>query len=384
MPAESPRLGVRIARRFSFVARSRPPRGRCGTIALLLPFVLAPFAPAALAQASAATQARITAIAKLSAEEMASSSLFIRRAYDAQLAHVARIQDPRLRAIVLDFMLRPNASAFGEAATQSWLASPGSGWKSHHAYPGGLSVHNLEWVEVASGWVDTYEKVYGVTLNRDLVVAGLLLHDWGKVWFVFDDATGRIREPEWYPKAWGTQAKWKWMGGHGNVLYAELIHRGAPQELLFASASAHFDPYWNLDKDGEGLNPALREAAAVVKKPAPAMKPDQRMAEMWIPTFVDEAWSFSTMVAAKFAFDLLAGIARELGLEPDSREANKLAWFVLSRVGDFRIYEVYQKAGFDPEAAKRFVRSVIEDPSPYEVPGTAALRAETTEAWPLP
>jgi hypothetical protein len=34
---------------------------------------------------------------------------------------------------------------------------------------GGLSIHNLEWVEVASAWVDTY--AYGVKLDRDLVIA---------------------------------------------------------------------------------------------------------------------------------------------------------------------------------------------------------------------
>jgi hypothetical protein len=54
----------------------------------------------------------------------------------------------------------------------------------------------------------------------------------------------------------GTKANWKWMGGHGAALYAELIARGVPNELLFAAASAHFDAYWALDKDGEGLNPA--------------------------------------------------------------------------------------------------------------------------------
>ena len=51
----------------------------------------------------------------------------------------------------------------------------------------------------------------------------------------------------------------------------------------------------------------------------------------------------------------------------NSREANKLAWFVLSRVGDFKIYEAYQKAGFKREAAVQFIRTVIENPAPYEV-----------------
>jgi len=73
-------------------------------------------------------------------------------------------------------------------------------------------------------------------------------------------------------------------------------------------------------------------------------------------------------VAARFAFEVLEEVAKDLGLKPDSREANKIAWFVLSRVGDFKIYEVYQKAGFRKEAASQFVRSVLDDPSLYEVP----------------
>jgi hypothetical protein len=177
-------------------------------------------------------QERLQAIFQMSAEEMAATSAFTRRGYEAQLAYAYRIQNKQIRDIVLDFMLKPAATAFGQPATQSWLASPGSGWKSHHAYPGGLSIHNLEWVEVASAWVDTYEKVYGVKLDRDLVIAGLILHDWGKLWFLFDDGSGKIQEPEWYPKAWGTKAKWKWMGGHGAVLYAELIHRRGSKGII--------------------------------------------------------------------------------------------------------------------------------------------------------
>jgi hypothetical protein len=327
-----------------------------------------------LASASAQTepspslQKRLQAIFDMSAEDMAATSALTKRAYEAQLAHIYRIQNKQIRDIVLEFVLNPKATAFGQAATQSWSASPGSGWKSHHAYPGGLSVHNLEWVEVALGWSDTWEKVYGVKLDRDLIVAGLILHDWGKVWFLFDDVSGKIREPDWYPKAWGNKANWKWMGGHGAVLYAELIARGIPTQLLFSAASAHFDPYWALEKEDEGMNPALREAAEIAKKPAPVVKPEERMAEWWLVTFTDEAWSFSTMVAARFAFDLMEETAKNLGLKPDSREANKLAWFVLSRVGDFKIYEVYQKAGFHREAAKQFVESVLDDPTPYEVP----------------
>jgi hypothetical protein len=330
---------------------------------LALAFLLS----AAQANAQISPQQRLQAVLAMTAEDMAATSVFTRRAYEAQIAHIYRIQNKQIREMVLDLVRNPSATAFRQPSKQSWLASPGSGWKSHHSYPGGLSVHTMEWVEVASGWVDAYDRVYGVKLDRDLVIAGLILHDWGKLWFLFDDASGTVREPDWYPKAWGTKANWKWMGGHGAVLYAELMARGAPNELLFSAAAAHFDPYWALEKDGEGLNPALREAAEIAKKPAPMVRPEERMAEWWVITATDEAWSFSTMVAAKFAFEILAELAKELGLQPDSREANKVAWFVLSRVGDFKIYEIYQKAGFRREAAGQFVRAVFDDPSPYEV-----------------
>jgi hypothetical protein len=111
----------------------------------------------------------------------------------------------------------------------------------------------------------------------------------------------------------------------------------------------------------------MSEAAAIARKPVPLVNPDQRLAEWWIVTFTDEAWSFSTMVAAKFGFEVIESVTKDLGLKTDSREANKVAWFVLSRVGDFKIYDVYQKAGFSREAATQFVRSVLENPSPYEV-----------------
>src|SRR5262249_37034790 len=306
-PAES---RGRIMRAIAF----HPANQTRNTLAAIFAIALS-VVPLSAAQAQTAQQ-RLQAIFAMSPEEMAATSAFTRRAYEAQIAQIYRIQNKQIREIVLELVRNPVATAFGQKSSQSWLASPGSGWKSHHAYPGGLAVHTMEWGEVANAWVDAYDRVYGVKLDRDLVIAGLILHDWGKVWFLFDDATGTVKEPDWYPKAWGTKANWKWMGGHGAVLYAELIARDLPNELLFAAAAAHFDAYWALDKDGEGLDPALGEAAESAKKPAPGVKPDERMAEWWVITAIDEAWSFSTMVAAKLAFEGSSRWPRTSGCNP--------------------------------------------------------------------
>src|SRR6266436_3387377 len=100
--------------------------------------------PAAQAQT---VQGRLQAIFAMSAEEMAATSAFTRRAYEAQIAQIYRIQNKQIRDVVLELVRNPAATAFGQKSSQPWLASPGSGWKSHHAYPGGLAVHTMEWVE---------------------------------------------------------------------------------------------------------------------------------------------------------------------------------------------------------------------------------------------
>jgi hypothetical protein len=100
--------------------------------------------------ASQTPQARLQAIYAMSAEEMAATSAFTKRAYEAQIEHIDRIKDPNIREIVRDLVLKPRATAFNQEAAQPWFASPGSGWRSHHSYPGGLSVHVMEWVAVAS------------------------------------------------------------------------------------------------------------------------------------------------------------------------------------------------------------------------------------------
>ena len=148
------------------------PKRRTPTRSLLFPLFAIALAISlssicAQSQPQSQLQERLQAIFQMSAEEMAATSAFTRRGYEAQLAYAYRIQNKQIRDIVLDFMLKPAATAFGQPATQSWLASPGSGWKSHHAYPGGLSIHNLEWVEVASAWVDKSVRSETRSRSRD-------------------------------------------------------------------------------------------------------------------------------------------------------------------------------------------------------------------------
>ncbi len=320
--------------------------------------------------AQAVSEARLKAIYAMSPEEMAATGAWTKAAYDRMLGYINGIKDKATRELVLDMVLRPESRAFKAKATQSFLASPAAGGRGHHYYPGGLPVHVLEWIDVSMAWADAYEKIYKVRkVDRDMVIAALVLHDWAKVWYEWDPKTGKVVKPAWYPQSWGGEqgkAKWKWMGEHGAVAYAELYARGAAENLIVATAASHFDPHWDLNKDGEGLNPALAEAAKIAGKPPIVVQPGKQMLEWWFPAYTDGSWSFSHYLAGFTGVDAVEAVAKDLGVAPGSIEANKLSWFVLSRVSDYRLYEVYQAAGFKMEAAKELVLSVLKDSSAYE------------------
>ncbi|HJJ49925.1 MAG TPA: HD domain-containing protein, partial [Methanocorpusculum sp.] len=54
--------------------------------------------------------------------------------------------------------------------------------RRHHEYTGGLCEHSLETVQIALSLIDTISRS---DINRDMVIAGAVLHDIGKI-FCFD------------------------------------------------------------------------------------------------------------------------------------------------------------------------------------------------------
>ncbi len=60
-------------------------------------------------------------------------------------------------------------------------------------------------------------------------------------------------------------------------------------------------------------------------------------------------------------------VAKDLGIDPKSAQANKLAYFALSRLSDFKLYSQYQGAGFDASVPKRAILAVLKDSAAQEV-----------------
>jgi len=317
---------------------------------------------------------RLNEIYAMSPEQMGVSSKWIRSRYEQLLGYINSIKDPKIRALVLDMVVNPRTTVFNASAEKdAYRIAPAAGGPGHHFYPGGLAVHAVENIEVSLGWADAMAKVHGVdNTNRDIIIAALTLHDWAKVWYQWDPATGAVKRPDWFPAYWGGEqgiAKWRWMGGHGAIVYAELMKRGAPTELVVATAAAHFDPYWDVDRvDGkEGLNAALAEAAKLAGVPAPKVDPAKRMSEWWMIVYSDGSWSYSHYIAGQFSHNWARDVAKDLGIDPKSPQANKLANFALTRLSDFKLYSMYQAAGFDASVPKKAILAVLRDSAAYEV-----------------
>ncbi len=79
-----------------------------------------------------------------------------------------RVQDPHVRALLHAFLEDP--------AIAAELARAPAARSIHHAYPGGLAEHLHSCMRLAQRLADHYPMV-----DRDLLVAGALLHDLGKI-----------------------------------------------------------------------------------------------------------------------------------------------------------------------------------------------------------
>lgn len=117
-------------------------------------------------------------------------------------------------------------------APQSFFGAPGSGYMSHHSYPGGLAAHVAVNVKASMGFFHAYSDTFGFQLNKDIVIAAQTLHDLNKPW-VFQWQEDGSCLPE--QTIAGT-------GAHHIFSIAEAIYRGLPSELVVAMACAHNHP----------------------------------------------------------------------------------------------------------------------------------------------
>lgn len=228
---------------------------------------------------------------KLTPVMMAERSEYVMKSYDYLLKMSLEIANPELRNKVRDYLQNPVASVLQRFSSQSdkeelkrqlvaagyikpemeyhqflpavpdimkpaqpFYSAPGSGYASHHAYPGGFATHVASNVFIAMGIYNTYQETFGIKMNKDVLLAAEMLHDMTKPW-VFQWQSDYASTPQ-YSIA-GT-------GAHHILSIAEALYRGFPSEVVVAIACAHTPPY--SAQDEKQLADWLKAAAMIAGK----------------------------------------------------------------------------------------------------------------------
>ena len=138
---------------------------------------------------------------------------------------------------------------------QPFYSAPGSGYASHHAYPGGLATHTAANLCISEGIYNTYTGLFNSDISHDIVIAAQALHDLAKpLVFQWNKDQSSLTE---YQIA-GT-------GAHHIFSIAEVIYRGFPVEEIVAQSCAHTIPS---GKDEQVVVGYLKAAAIIAGKDA--------------------------------------------------------------------------------------------------------------------
>ncbi|WP_235669566.1 metal-dependent phosphohydrolase [Solidesulfovibrio carbinolicus] len=334
-----------------------------------------------LARAAASGPAALAAVAAMTPLEMADASPLVGASWQYLRDVAATIANPELRAKVEAVLDNPaptlaarladpkhRAAVAEELAAKGWLkgqtadtllppvadpaaspqpfrSAPGSGYQSHHAYPGGLPVHVAVNMRITLAIFDAYKDVYGFALDRDTVVVSQMLHDLHKPW-VFAWSEAGASRPE--QSLAGT-------GEHHVLSVAESIVRGIPAEVVVAQACAHNHP--GSEKD-EAEPVAWLKAAAVLAgvdaakagliAPSGDTLPLPRRMEGFVCHLGDHDWVLS-VPAGKWSIAALAELARDrYGIADDkSSRFNAFRNYVFSQATMMELYQTLAVSGKD-------------------------------------
>ena len=146
-------------------------------------------------------------------------------------ALTSRIRGKKLRTKVAELMENLSIIIDGTKHTGLPLNISPAGLSRHHHYIGGYVDHVESTAKIALALCDSVENVYHGKVDRDLVLAGVLLHDVFKpaMYAVGDDGKlGSTRLADYLD--------------HLSLAVVELVRRGFPLELVHI-VSAHHGNY---------------------------------------------------------------------------------------------------------------------------------------------
>ena len=137
------------------------------------------------------------------------------------------IKNRKLRGKVTEIVSNPQIEIAGTVYTGLSLEDSPAGLTRHHSYPGGFAEHVIATAEISMKLCDVTEKIYGGHVDRDLVLAGVVLHD------IFKPLTYKFERESYSTTILGERVD------HLTLVTAELIRRGFPFELIHIVCAHH-------------------------------------------------------------------------------------------------------------------------------------------------
>ncbi len=134
---------------------------------------------------------------------------------------VNQISDKALRQKVTALLEDPTVEIESKTYEGIPLDESPAGLSHHHNYQGGLIEHIVSTTRIALALCDTAEAVYNAHVNRDLVVAGAIVHD------IFKALTYIERDNGTYASSPLAERL-----DHLTLGVAELIRRGFPLDIV--------------------------------------------------------------------------------------------------------------------------------------------------------
>ena len=143
---------------------------------------------------------------------------------------VRKIQNKKLRNKVIELLENPTFEIDGKTYSGLPLEVSPAGLSNHHCYPGGYLEHIASATNIALAICDSIENVYHGKVNRDLVIAGVLLHD------IFKPITYTASEGGGYSSTHIAEYM-----DHLSLVISELVRRGFPLDVVHIVSAHHGD-----------------------------------------------------------------------------------------------------------------------------------------------